>query len=73
MPFSFFLVNDDNNIYGIADMEGFGPRGIKIGGMGGYGKRVDPEADPENPIEPTKKEIETLCKDFGVCVPVSKG
>ena len=73
MPFSFFLVNDDNCIYGIGDMEGFGPRGIKIGGMGGYGKRVDPEADPEHPIEPTKKEVETLCKEFEVCVPGSKG
>ena len=73
MPFAYFLVNEDKTIYGHAEIEGIGPKGIKFGGMGGYGKRVDPEADPENPIEPTKKEIETLCKEFEDCVPGSKG
>ena len=48
------MLNEGLSIYGSAEIEGIGPKGIKIGGMGGYGKRVDPEADPENPIEPTQ-------------------
>ena len=73
MPFTFFMVNEGLAIYGHAEIDGIGPKGIKIGGMGGYGKRVDPEADPDNPIEPTHQEVEKLCKDFEDCVPLSKG
>ena len=62
MPFAFRMFNDDMPIYGNAEIEGIGPKGVKIGGRGGYGNRIDPEADPDNPIEPTKEEIESLCK-----------
>ena len=73
MPFAFRMFNDDMPIYGNAEIEGIGPKGVKIGGRGGYGNRIDPEADPDNPIEPTKEEIESLCKEFEVLVPRSKG
>ena len=73
MPFSYFLVNEESVLYGHAEIDGIGPKGIKVGGMGGYGKRIDPEADPDNVKEPTKEEIDTLCKEFEDCVPGSKG
>ena len=73
MPFAYFFVNEDMSFYGHAEIEGIGPKGIKFGAMGGVGKRIDPEVDPDNVTEPTKEEVEALCKEFEVCMPGTKG
>ena len=73
MPFAFFFVNDDMSFYGHAEIDGIGPKGIKFGAMGGVGKRIDPEVDPENVKEPTNEEVKTLCEEFEVCMPNTRG
>ena len=64
LPFGFIFVNENNFIFGHADLADGGPKGVKFGDMGGdlgsLGTSIPEVANADYVKDYTEKEIEAF-------------
>ena len=77
LPFGFIFVNENNFIFGHADLNDHGPKGVKFGDMGGdlgsLGVSFPEVTNADYVKDYSEKEIEAFKKETEVLIPASKG